>query len=881
VRWQLAGDEIESESPEPLIATGFLAAGAFPPQLTEKEFERARYDELDDMVGTMGTAMLGLTIGCARCHDHKFDPIPASDYYRILSSFTTTIRSNVEVELDAAQTAAEHERWQREHRPLAEALASFEREVLPGRLERWLAAQPRSEVRPTWTPLELTQLDSRGGATFQALGDGSHLATGESPANDHWLLRARAGAEGITAFRLEALSHPSLVRGGPGRASNGNFALSSFRIFALDEGGPRRPVEIREARSTFDQRSLPVRATIDDDPTSSWAVDPQFGRDHAALFVLEQPLAGPDELEFELEFNNNVHHSIGRPRLSYTTLAEPSLTSASKLGSWYAAGPFTAESGRVAFDTPFAPEAGVDLSLEQGGERVWRERAELADDTAHTLAGERAATYLYRTIRAPSPRRFSFAVGSDDAVKVWLNGRLVHEHWVLRGVQVGQDAVSVELREGSNDLLMKVVNQAGGYGFAFGSVTETSLGGLPIEIEALLGAPEQLTSAQRARLSEWFRGTDAEWRALEERVSGHLAHEPRPKLVKVMVASENVTPIPHHADGRGFPHFYAETHFLERGDPNRKGDVATQGFLQALMPAAEAHTRWQVPAPEGATTSFRRTSLANWVTDTDGGAGTLLARVIVNRLWQHLLGQGLVSTPNDFGLQGAQPSHPLLLDWLAGRLIEEDWRLKPILRLILESSTYRQRPGSEATAEALDPDNRWLSGRDLRRLDAEIIRDAMLSVSGLLDTTMFGPGTLDEQMKRRSLYFFQKRSKLVESLQLFDAPQLLTSIGARPSTTIAPQALLLLNSPIARTAARALADRVASPSADSSAGAVEQAWWLALGRAPSDLERQSSARFIERQLESYARTKPSDARQLALTDYCQALMSLNEFIYVD
>ena len=148
VRWQIAGDEIDPKNPLAMMATGFLGAGVFPTQLTEKEFEPARYDELDDMVATLGTSMLGLTIGCARCHDHKFDPIPAGDYYRLVATFATAIRSNVEIELNTAETAATLRTWESARQPLADELQRWEAEKLPGRFEAWLAARRAARQSP-------------------------------------------------------------------------------------------------------------------------------------------------------------------------------------------------------------------------------------------------------------------------------------------------------------------------------------------------------------------------------------------------------------------------------------------------------------------------------------------------------------------------------------------------------------------------------------------------------------------------------------------------------------------------------------------------------------------------------------------------------------
>src|SRR5205085_6654013 len=144
--------------------------------------------------------------------------------------------------------------------------------------------------------------------------------------------------------------------------------------------------------------------------------------------------------------------------------------------------------------------------------------------------------------------------------------------------------------------------------------------------------------------------------------------------------------------------------------------------------------------PPGWRTSYQRRALAEWLTDAEKGAGHLLARVIVNRLWQHHLGRGLVATASDFGFQGERPTHPELLDWLAGELIRGGWRLKPIHRLLMTSAVYTQSSRVDPDRAKLDPDNRLWARQSRRRLEAEVIRDAMLAASGELDERMFGPG---------------------------------------------------------------------------------------------------------------------------------------------
>lgn len=349
----------------------------------------------------------------------------------------------------------------------------------------------------------------------------------------------------------------------------------------------------------------------------------------------------------------------------------------------------------------------------------------------------------------------------------------------------------------------------------------------------------------------------------------------------VMVVSEGVKPIKHHADGRGFPHFYPQAYFLARGDPLQKQGVASMGFLQVLVSESQREEHWSVKRPADAKSSYRRAGLSKWLTDVDQGAGQLLARVIVNRLWKHHFGRGLVATTNDFGAQGERPSHPELLDALALDLIRRGWRLKELHRLMMSSSTYRQSSADDLQDRQRDPQNRWLWHFQPRRLEAEAIRDCILAVSGQLDRTSFGPGTLDQASRRRSIYFTIKRSKLIPMLQIFDAPEPLASTGERPATTIAPQALLFMNDPRIRDYARCFAQRLEENREDSLDLIVGRAYALALGRKATIEEVTAARKFLTSQTKSYQEDSRTDARLLSRADFCQILMSLNEFIYVD
>lgn len=358
-----------------------------------------------------------------------------------------------------------------------------------------------------------------------------------------------------------------------------------------------------------------------------------------------------------------------------------------------------------------------------------------------------------------------------------------------------------------------------------------------------------------------------------------LPMTPGQKPNTVMVAGEGVKPMKHHADGRGFPHFYKETFFLKRGDVRQKQDVVQPGFLQVLMRNGKDETHWRTGISNASTrTSLRRSALANWLTDVDSGAGHLAARVIVNRLWQHPFGRGIVATPNDFGLQGTAPSHPELLDWLANDLIKNGWQLKRLHKLIMTSAVFMQNNAFDETRAKIDRDNVLLWRWTPRRLEAEPIRDSMLHVAGMLDRTMYGAGSLDENMRRRSVYFFIKRSELIPMMMLFDWPEHLVSIGQRSVTTTPTQALAFMNSPQGRQYAQGFASRLGGKATPA---AVARGYQLAFGRDPTTQELTLLSSFVVNQAASYRQGGRTDAEQLALIDFCQTLLGLNEFIYIE
>jgi hypothetical protein len=326
----------------------------------------------------------------------------------------------------------------------------------------------------------------------------------------------------------------------------------------------------------------------------------------------------------------------------------------------------------------------------------------------------------------------------------------------------------------------------------------------------------------------------------------------------------------------------AKTHLLRRGDYLNPGPEVQPGTLSVLA-TAKPFT-WTPPCKD-AKTSGRRRAFAEWLTQPDH---PLTARVLVNRLWLHHFGEGIVATPDNFGHMGKPPTHPELLDWLATEFVDRGWSIKAMHRLILTSNTYRQVSALNATGRRVDPDNRLLWRQRMRRLEAEPLRDGMLAVTGTLNPQMFGPPVAiqrqgdgevttgaDPAGQRRSVYLQVRRSQPVTLLQVFDQPVMETNCTRRATSTVSSQALTLLNSDFMVRQAEAFADRVLRESpADPTGYAIKLAW----ARPATPKERASLTAFLDTQATRYP---PLEARRRALADLCQMLLSANEFAYVD
>jgi hypothetical protein len=364
------------------------------------------------------------------------------------------------------------------------------------------------------------------------------------------------------------------------------------------------------------------------------------------------------------------------------------------------------------------------------------------------------------------------------------------------------------------------------------------------------------------------------------------------------------------------PELIPATFIFNRGNHDQPKDKVNPSELTVLA----AHRKVELPEkdPKLATTG-RRLAFANALTD---GKHPLLARVMVNRVWMHHFGQGIVASPGDFGQLGSQPTHPELLDWMAAEFMRNGWSLKQLHRLIMTSRTYRQASTRDEKRDLIDPDNTLLSRMNVRRLEAETLRDSLLALSGKLNPKIGGAPVpvmqseegqvvigidttdtagrptgkiipLNGEEFRRSIYIQARRSRPLEMFATFDAPIMEPSCDARSVTTVSPQSLLLMNSATMRVHAQEFAKRVQSEGGKDSPDQVRLAWKLVHGKAPSESDVQQEVEFVQAQTAFYqanptplesagpASKTPGDPAFLGLTALCHALMSSNALLYID
>lgn len=333
IREQLAGDALFPHDPQATVALGFLAAGPWDESslrdIREDTLDRqiARYLDRDDMLGSVLNNFASLTVQCARCHDHKFDPIPQADYYALQAVFAGVERANRAYDADPA-VAVRRRTLQDRERQLARLDAATKTELLSETVQATVAAWEKElgDKPLAWDVLTSLTLTTSEGSVLTKQDDGSFLATGARPEKETYTFAGTPPLREVSAIRLEVLTHASLRHQGPGRQDNGNLHLSEIEVFVRDATGETKtPVPIARAVADFDQDGWGVARAIDGNATTAWGIYPQVGKPHEAVFELKQPLpiAANQSLIVVLKQLHGGGHLIGRPRLSVTSAKNP------------------------------------------------------------------------------------------------------------------------------------------------------------------------------------------------------------------------------------------------------------------------------------------------------------------------------------------------------------------------------------------------------------------------------------------------------------------------------------------------------------------------------------------------------------------------------
>ena len=878
---QLAGDLLPNPTTDQKIASGFVRANMSTGEggaIVEEYQAKYTFDRLE----TTGTLFMGLTMTCARCHSHKYDPITQREYYGMYTFFNNLNESVMDGNQPnpdpfiKVPTPAQTERmaWLKQHIDAAQKSVAAPMPELDAAQVGW---QQRWHERLT-AGLETL---AYGGVKsvvdpkvdFKLLADRSILVTGANPTSDVQEVSVRLGAGNLAALRLETLPYDSLPMKGAARADDGRFRLAEIEAELIAPGADAKPVKLKFVQAIADaqEAKFEIDKAIDGKKDTGWGVAADaVTQPHTALFVLDKPakVAADSELRVRLSYEASPSkRALGHFRLAAARNDDlVQLLNPPKFGNWQVLGPLKPENGAATLETVFEPELKIDLKKTYPGVRdpaSWAEQKGFTDGKANLLVqdlhGIHGVRYLYRTINVPMDRTLAVSLRADGVFKMWVNGELVMTRDGEEKPGDGPARATVKLRKGENRFLVKVLTVQGASNFTF----DKDLGGadtLSPEVAALLATGKTFTGDPATRLRNYFRREHSpEFRKTFDDLERWRVEnsEIDKSIPTTLVARERDKP--------------RETRMLMRGEYDKPGEVVTAG-VPAFLP----------PLPQNAPTN--RLGLARWLIDP---GHPLMARVNVNRFWQQYFGTGFVKTSEDFGMQGEFPSHPELIDWLATGFIASGWDVKQLQRLIVTSATYRQTSAGSRELRARDPENRLLARGPRFRMDGEMVRDSALFLSGLLvDQTggksvkPYEPAGLWEAVSynnaqkyvqdvgdgnyRRSLYTYWKRQSPPPNMLIFDAATREYCVVKRPRTNTPLQALVTLNDPQFVEASRAFAARMMCEGGATPEDRIRWAFRRATSRTPTPEEVRILRGVLDQQLAEFRNNTDAASRLLSV-----------------
>ena len=780
IQYQIAADMMEIAEEDKLSnlpALGYFGLGA--QYYKNSDAAKAAADELDDRIDTLTRGFLGLTVSCARCHDHKYDPIPQQDYYSLAGVFHSSRLHNAPL-----VPAPEVERYN----------------------------QARQKIKKREESIQQT-----------IVREGPKLREARLGEVAKYLMATRT-------FRLE-------------RAKNDSLKLRQFaQSQNLDEGTLKRWIEFLKSKPATQSPALRLWFELID---STQANEPP-NTDAASLVANT----------FQSHLNLLIRQREGRLSVE----EQASLAEVQGVGNARFSSPNVTKTQPTTFiDVDLTGAKELVLVVHDGGNGPSCDHADWLDPKLITSSGEIPLTDL----------KWRSAQSTYGNVNINKNvgGQPLRVAGKTYGNGIGTHSTSTITYDLPEDVLR--FQAVGGLDNS-GSDQGGDCGeNAAVQFRVYIETPTDIQTPQTDLLAEIFgeKGvfsmTPAEIeKQLPEDVRTNLA-EQRKELEQLRRESPNKLPIAHVITDSN----PSDLKVMVRGNPANQGEVAPRRFLKILSP----------DKPSPFTRGSGRLELAQAIASPHN---PLTARVIVNRVWQHHFGRGLVGTPDNFGKLGETPTHPGLLDYLTVQFINEGWSLKNLHRAIMLSSTYKLSSESNESNMQRDADNRYLWRMNRRRLDVEAWRDALLSVSGRIDRKMEGPSLklTDSANNRRTIYAFISRHELDNMLRLFDFPDANITSSTRAETTVPQQQLFVLNSPFMIEQTKAFAARVLKETGAETEDRIRFAYRLAFGRDARTAEVKIGLRYLQAEDMGEDRDRNKMNRW---ERYAQALLGSNEFMYLD
>ena len=867
VRHQIAGDLLPPPQPsginrDGLVATGMLAIADFVPGDVDKELMIADY--VNDQVDVVSRAFLGLGVACARCHDHKFDPIGADDYYSLAGIFFSTrlipgpVPGNTPLVRVPLLPEAELARIKAQEAADKRRLAELEQQ-LNGAAETEHFVSLKSLATQEIARYLVAACEFRKRAAESATPSLGEVA------KQHKLQESLLAGWVSLLGRVEKQSprkYPTvLCDAAAGKLAGADLERAAYQLQqSLAALAKRREAGPPEKQGRAYNSSLRFRA---DDPhlVTDTAGRVTLWPNEFSLPVDAKPaIPGGGPLKASAEIGGRARPVLrfdGKALLEIPGAAPPN-------GSLFVVyqSAKTAPAGQrlVGWEDANVGQHGLGLIAEPGGrlQAILRNKGQSGDlADGHKADGFEIVsvtwgpdgTTLHRNEKAAGAQKGITGISSDPAIgSLRLGGPGSGNSPLFRG-DVAE--VRVYSRQLSESERRQVETELRNTWFKNVVVEEPARDVYADFYDTLLSpwGPFWVSADERAKL------LPAEVRTRLESLNRErdALKKKRPLEVQQAVVVQDGGPKGTRHEG------FKDAQIFPRGDHKKPGMTVPRGFPRILTGERR----------EPITTGSGRMQLADWLASPDN---PLTARVMVNRLWQHHFGEGLVRTPNDFGQRGERPTHPELLDYLAARFVESGWSVKAMHRLIMLSSTYQQSSRAGAASLARDPDNRLFGRMNRRRLEAEAIRDSLFAVAGRLDSTMGGPAFTDLTVPRRTLYLLSARTGANTSDfgRLFDRADPGSIVAQRGQSVGAPQALFFLNDPLVKDLANALAARVAREAPTGDEARIRRLYTLALGRSPTPTELGLGAQLL-------ALTGKADPWER----YCHLILCTNEFLYLD